>query len=74
VQALRLTPSGGARVYGRDGLLAHTYMLRGGRAESNGCVVFKDYNRFLAAFRRGEIKRLKVVSRMSSAASVASAR
>ncbi len=74
VQALRLTPTGGGRVYGRDGLLAHTYMLRGGRAESNGCVVFKDYSRFLAAFKRGEIKHLKVVSRMSSAASVASAR
>jgi len=74
VQALRLTPANGARVYGRDGLLAHTYMLRGGRGESNGCVVFKDYNRFLAAFRRGEIKRLKVVSRVSSAASVASSR
>ncbi|TIX90039.1 DUF2778 domain-containing protein [Rhizobium sp. P44RR-XXIV] len=72
VQALRLTPTGGSRVYGRDGLLAHTYMLRGGRGESNGCVVFKDYNRFLAAFKRGEIKHLKVVSRMSSAASVAS--
>ncbi|TXH81980.1 MAG: DUF2778 domain-containing protein [Rhizobium sp.] len=72
VQALRLTPASGARVYGRNGLLAHTYMLRGGRGESNGCVVFKDYNRFLAAFRRGEIKRLKVVARMSSAASVAS--
>ncbi len=72
VQALRLTPANGARVYGRNGLLAHTYMLRGGRGESNGCVVFKDYNRFLAAFRRGEIKRLKVVARMSSAASVAS--
>ena len=72
VQALRLTPATGARVYGRDGLLAHTYMLRGGRGESNGCVVFKDYSRFLAAFRRGEIKRLKVVSRVSSAASVAS--
>jgi hypothetical protein len=74
VQALRLTPASGARVYGRDGLLAHTYMLRGGRGESNGCVVFKDYSRFLAAFKRGEIKRLKVVSRVSSAASVASAR
>ncbi|NTJ63984.1 DUF2778 domain-containing protein [Agrobacterium rhizogenes] len=74
VQALRLTPANGARVYGRDGLLAHTYMLRGGRGESNGCVVFKDYNRFLAAFRRGEIKRLKVVTRVSSAASVASSR
>ncbi|NEI69743.1 DUF2778 domain-containing protein [Rhizobium lusitanum] len=74
VQALRLTPSNGARIYGRNGLLAHTYMLRGGRGESNGCVVFKDYNRFLAAFKRGEIKRLKVVTRVSSAASVASSR
>ncbi len=74
VQALRLTPANGARIYGRDGLLAHTYMLRGGRAESNGCVVFKDYSRFLAAFKRGEIKRLKVVPRVSSTASVASAR
>ncbi|TIW50456.1 MAG: DUF2778 domain-containing protein, partial [Mesorhizobium sp.] len=51
--------------YGRDGLLAHTYMLRGGRAESNGCVVFKDYARFLAAYKKGKIKRLVVVPRMS---------
>ncbi|MDE1990906.1 MAG: DUF2778 domain-containing protein [Rhizobiaceae bacterium] len=69
VQALRLTPSNGARVYGRVGLLAHTYMLRGARGDSNGCVVFKDYNRFLAAFKRGEIKRIQVVARLSSAPS-----
>jgi hypothetical protein len=69
VQALRLTPANGARVYGRDGLLAHTYMLRGSRGDSNGCVVFKDYRRFLAAFKRGEIKRLQVVARLSSATS-----
>ncbi|MEF0939187.1 DUF2778 domain-containing protein [Rhizobium sp. BR 362] len=73
VQALRLTPANGARVYGRVGLLAHTYMLRGARGDSNGCVVFKDYSRFLAAFKRGEIKRLQVVARLSSApANVAS--
>ncbi|TIU56814.1 MAG: DUF2778 domain-containing protein, partial [Mesorhizobium sp.] len=42
-----------------------TYMLRGGRAESNGCVVFKDYARFLAAYKKGKIKRLVVVPRMS---------
>ncbi|MEZ2220955.1 tlde1 domain-containing protein [Rhizobium sp. RCC_161_2] len=66
VQALRLTPANGARVYGRDGLLTHSYMLRGGRGESNGCVVFKDYNRFLAAFKRGEFKRIQVVARLSS--------
>ena len=65
VEAIRLTPTSGSNKYGRDGLLAHTYMLRGRRAESNGCVVFKDYARFLAAYKRGKIKRLVVVPRMS---------
>ncbi|WJI43647.1 DUF2778 domain-containing protein [Mesorhizobium sp. C120A] len=65
VEALRLTPVSGGNKYGRDGLLAHTYMLRGGRAESNGCVVFKDYARFLAAYKKGKIKRLVVVPRLS---------
>ncbi|MGT2468257.1 hypothetical protein ACVOMV_31185 [Mesorhizobium atlanticum] len=41
-------------------------MLRGGRAESNGCVVFKDYRRFLAAYKSGKIKRLVVVPRLTS--------
>ncbi|MGX5842473.1 tlde1 domain-containing protein [Mesorhizobium sp. ArgA1] len=65
VEAIRLTPVGGGNKYGRDGLLAHTYMLRGGRAESNGCVVFKDYARFLSAYKKGKIKRLVVVPRLS---------
>lgn len=65
VEALRLTPIDGRNKYGRDGLLAHTYMLRGGRAESNGCVVFKDYARFLSAYKKGKIKRLVVVPRLS---------
>ncbi|MHB9403125.1 DUF2778 domain-containing protein [Mesorhizobium sp. RSR380A] len=65
VEALRLTPVSGGNKYGRDGLLAHTYMLRGGRAESNGCVVFKDYARFLAAYKKGKIKRLVVVPRLT---------
>ncbi|WP_254026974.1 tlde1 domain-containing protein [Mesorhizobium ventifaucium] len=60
VEALRLTPIDGKNKYGRDGFLAHTYLLRGGRAESNGCVVFKDYARFLGAFKKGKIKRLVV--------------
>lgn len=73
VEALRLTPVNGGNKYGRDGLLAHTYMLRGGRAESNGCVVFRDYARFLAAFKRGKITHLVVVPRLSgSPARVAS--
>ncbi|CDX41020.1 conserved hypothetical protein [Mesorhizobium sp. SOD10] len=65
VEAIRLTPASGRNKYGRNGLLAHTYMLRGGRAESNGCVVFKDYHRFLAAYKKGKIKRLVVVPRLT---------
>ncbi|WP_246506738.1 DUF2778 domain-containing protein [Mesorhizobium silamurunense] len=65
VEAIRLTPASGKNKYGRDGLLAHTYMLRGGRAESNGCLVFKDYQRFLSAYKKGKIKRLVVVPRLT---------
>ena len=65
VEAIRLTPASGGNKYGRNGLLAHTYMLRGGRAESNGCVVFRDYKRFLAAYKNGKIKRLVVVPRLT---------
>jgi hypothetical protein len=64
VPALRLTPIGGDEaVYGRSGLLAHTYML-GPNGDSNGCVSFKDYNAFLQAYRNGEVKRLAVVARL----------
>ncbi|WP_156418013.1 DUF2778 domain-containing protein, partial [Aureimonas sp. AU4] len=67
VQALRLNPVGGQRnVYNRVGLLAHTYML-GPRGDSNGCVSFKDYKRFLAAYQRGEIRRLVVVEKLDAA-------
>ncbi len=62
VQALRLNPIGGeSGVFGRVGLLAHTYML-GPRGDSNGCVSFRDYQAFLQAFQRGEVKRLAVVA------------
>jgi hypothetical protein len=67
VEAIRLLPVNGNNKYGRVGLLAHTYMLRGGLAQSNGCVVFKDYKRFLKAFKRGRITRLVVVPDMSHA-------
>lgn len=60
VQALRLIPVGGGNMYGRTGLLAHTYML-GPNGASNGCVSFKDYSKFLQAFLSGEIKQLVVV-------------
>jgi type VI secretion system (T6SS) effector TldE1-like protein len=62
VQALRLIPVGGGDVYGRTGLLAHTYML-GPNGDSNGCVSFKNYNAFLQAFQNGEVTRLVVVAR-----------
>lgn len=62
VRAIRLNPVGGsARIFGRAGLLAHTYLL-GPRGDSNGCISIRDYDRFLQAFLRGEIKRLVVVA------------
>jgi hypothetical protein len=64
VPALRLTPVGGEQaIYGRTGLLAHTYML-GPNGDSNGCVSFKDYYAFLDAYRNRGIKRLAVVARI----------
>jgi Protein of unknown function (DUF2778) len=63
VRALRLTPVGGGSVFGRTGLLAHTFML-GPRGDSNGCVSFRDYNSFLRAYQSGEVRRLAVVAHM----------
>jgi hypothetical protein len=63
VQALRLTPIGGGDIFGRAGLLAHTYML-GPNGDSNGCVSFKDYDAFLRAYQNGEIRKLAVVARL----------
>lgn len=66
VEALRLTPvEGSDAIFDRVGLLAHTYML-GRNGDSNGCVSFKDYRRFLAAYKRGEIKQLVVVPRLNN--------
>jgi Protein of unknown function (DUF2778) len=64
VPALRLNPIGGEEaIYGRSGLLAHTFML-GPNGDSNGCVSFKDYNAFLNAYRNQGIKKLAVVARV----------
>lgn len=62
VAAIRLTPVSGS-TFGRDGFLAHTYMLRS-RGDSNGCVVFADYDRFLRAFKRNEVRQLVVVPKL----------
>jgi hypothetical protein len=65
VQAIRLNPVGGeGRVFGRTGLLAHTFML-GPNGDSNGCVSFRNYEAFLRAYRNGGVKRLAVVAKLS---------
>ena len=63
VQALRLIPLENDKVFGRTGLLAHTFML-GSNGQSNGCVSFRNYDAFLRAYTSGEIKRLAVVARL----------
>jgi hypothetical protein len=65
VQAIRLNPVADSKMYGRDGILAHTYML-GPSGQSFGCVSFKNYGEFLRAFQRGEIDRLVVVPHLQA--------
>lgn len=64
-EALRMHPVGGdGRIYGRRGLLAHSYLL-GPRGDSNGCVSFKDYAAFLRAYKNGMVRRMVVVARLA---------
>jgi hypothetical protein len=65
VRAIRLNPVNENAMFGRDGILAHTYML-GPNGQSNGCVSFRDYDKFLQAFLNGEIDRLVVVSNLGN--------
>ncbi len=65
VRAIRLVPVNENKMFGRDGILAHTYML-GERGDSNGCVSFKDYDAFLNAFLNGEVTRLIVTENASA--------
>ena len=62
VQAIRLNPIDEDKMFGRDGILAHSYML-GPNGASNGCVSFRDYPAFLRAFRDGEVNRMMVLER-----------
>jgi Tlde1 domain len=64
-QALRMTPVGDGKMYGRAGILTHSYLL-GPNGQSNGCVSFKDYPAFLNAFLRGEVTRMVVVERLAN--------
>ena len=65
VRAIRLNPVDGDRMYGRAGILAHSYML-GANGQSNGCVSFGNYPEFLNAYLKGEVTRLAVVDRLES--------
>jgi Tlde1 domain len=64
VRAIRLIPQDESKMYGRDGMLAHTYML-GASGQSNGCISFSDYQAFLDAYERGEVTRLVVVEHLA---------
>jgi hypothetical protein len=68
VQAIRLVPTDGSRMFGRAGMLAHSYML-GPSGQSNGCVSFSNYPAFLNAFLKGEVDRLVVVEHLDDAPS-----
>ncbi|MEJ2377967.1 MAG: DUF2778 domain-containing protein [Pseudolabrys sp.] len=65
VRAIRLKPVDENAMHGRDGMLAHTYML-GQTGQSFGCVSFKHYWRFLHAFLKGKVDRLVVVPRLKT--------
>ena len=65
VQAIRLNPVDDGRMFGRAGILAHTYML-GPSGQSFGCISFKDYSQFLHAFLRREIDRVIVVAHLDT--------
>ena len=65
VRAIRLTPIDDGKMFGRDGMLAHTYML-GANGQSNGCISFRNYNAFLEAFLDGEVDRMLVVPRLDA--------
>ncbi len=66
VRAIRLVPVDDGKMFGRDGMLAHSYML-GSSGQSNGCVSFSDYPAFLEAYLKGEVDRLVVVEQLATA-------
>src|SRR5262249_56319668 len=65
VRAIRLNPVDSSSMYGRAGILAHTYML-GANGQSNGCLSFSVYPEFLNANLRGEVTRLPRAERLGS--------
>jgi hypothetical protein len=60
VRALRMKPVGDGNMYGRDGILAHSYLL-GEAGASNGCISVRDYDKFLQAFEQGKFDKIIVL-------------
>jgi len=73
VRAIRLNPISDSKMYGRGGILAHTYML-GPSGQSFGCVSFREYEKFLQAYLHGEVTRMVVVAHYDSSSAVTAAR
>jgi len=61
VAAIRMTPADGSDIFGRSGLLVHSYML-GPNGDSNGCISVREYDRFLKAFNDGQFNHIAVVT------------
>ena len=61
VRALRMKPVGSGNMYGRDGILAHSYLL-GDNGASNGCISVRDYDKFLKAYEDGKFNQIIVLS------------
>jgi hypothetical protein len=60
VRALRMKPVGSGNMYGRDGILAHSFLL-GEAGASNGCISVKDYDKFLKAYEDGKFNQIIVL-------------
>ncbi|MBS0247009.1 MAG: DUF2778 domain-containing protein [Proteobacteria bacterium] len=60
VRALRMKPVGAGNMYGRDGILAHSYLL-GEEGASNGCISVRDYDKFLQAYEAGKFNQIIVL-------------
>jgi len=61
VEAIRLNPVGNGNIFGRAGLLAHTYML-GPNGDLNGAFHFVTMRLFSAHLKAEKVKRLVVVA------------
>lgn len=65
VPALRMTPQDNSKMFGRDGILTHSY-LRRRPGDSAGCIAFKDYYAFLKYYKRGDLHTIVVVESLGN--------